>query len=97
VKTGKMKPTTIIYWTRVLLGIVAALISTLLSTVITEINLFNGLTIALLVYVVTYYIYKSLFIARVEKPTKIFTTGIFAYFLTWLVAWIILYTTFIPQ
>jgi hypothetical protein len=92
-----MKPTTTIYWTRVLLGVVAALISTLLSSVITDINLFNGLTIALLVYIVTYYVYKSLFAAKVEKPTKIFTTGIFAYFLTWLVSWIILYTAFKPQ
>jgi ABC-type transporter Mla maintaining outer membrane lipid asymmetry permease subunit MlaE len=92
-----MKPTSIIYWTRVLLGIVAAIISTLLSTVITDINLFNGLTIALLVYVVTHYIYKSQFVTKVEKPTKIFTTGIFAYFLTWLVTWIIFYTAFIHQ
>jgi len=90
-----MKPLTIIYWTRVILGIVAALISTLLSTVITDINLFNGLTIALLVYVLTYYIYKSLFVAKVEKPTKIFTTAIFAYFLIWLVTWIIVYTVFV--
>lgn len=90
-----MKPLTIIYWTRVILGIVAALISTLLSTVITDINLFNGLTIALLVYVTTYYIYKSLFVAKVEKPTKIFTTAIFSYFLVWLVTWIIFYTVFV--
>jgi hypothetical protein len=92
-----MKPMSIIYWTRVLLGIVAALISTLLATVITDINLFNGLTIALLVYVVTYYVYKYLFAAKVEKPTKIFTTGIFAYFLTWLVTWIFFYTVLIHQ
>jgi hypothetical protein len=92
-----MKPLTIIYWTRVLLGVVASLISTLLITMITDINLFNGLTIALLVYIITYYVYKAAFAKKVEKPTKIFTTGIFAYFLTWLVVWIILYTTFFPH
>jgi len=92
-----MKTLSIIYLTRVLLGIVAALISTLMSTVMTDINLFNGLTAALLVYIVTYYIYKSRFAAKVEKPTKIFTMGIFAYFLTWLVTWIFFYTVFIHQ
>ncbi len=76
-----MKPLTIIYWTRVLLGVVASLASTLLTTIITDINLFNGLTIALLVYIITYYVYKAVFAKKVEKPTKIFTTGIFAYFL----------------
>jgi len=87
-----MKPLTIIYWTRVLLGVVAAIISTLVSSILMDINLFNGLSIALLVYIVTYYVYKPLFLAKVEKPQKIFTTGVFAYFLTWIVAWTLLYT-----
>jgi len=90
-----MKPLSIIYWTRVLMGIIAALISTLLRRVISDINLFNGLTIVLLVYIVTYYIYKSMFLAKVEKSTKIFTTDIFTYFLTWLVTWILFYTVLI--
>jgi len=91
-----MKPTTIIYWTRACLGIAAALITTLLSSVI-NINFLNGLTIALLIYIATHYIYKPLFLAKVEKPSKIFTTGIGAYFLTWVVGWVIFYTLFIPQ
>jgi len=77
------------------MGVVAALISTLLSTLITDINLFNGATIAVLIYIVTYYILKLMFAAKVEKPTKILTMGIFAYFLTWLVTWTIFYTVFI--
>jgi len=86
-----MKPTSIIYWTRVLLGVAAAFISTLVSFV-GDISFLNGITIALLIYIVTYYIYKPIFLTKVEKPTKIFTTGIFAYFMTWLVTWTILYT-----
>jgi len=86
-----MKPTTIIYWTRVCLGVVAALISTLLSSV-GDINFLNGVSIALLVYIVTYYVYKPLFLTKVEKPTKLFTTGVGAYFLTWIVTWTIFYT-----
>lgn len=91
-----MKPTTIIYWTRACLGIVAALISTLLSSV-ANINFLNGVTIALLIYIVSHYVYKPLFLTKVEKPSKIFTTGIGAYFLTWVVGWVIFYTLFIPQ
>jgi hypothetical protein len=88
-----MKPLTIIYWTRVLLGVVAALICTFLSSISkSEINLLNGLSVALLVYIITYYIYKALFIRKVEKPTKIFTQAVFAYFVTWLVLWTLLYT-----
>jgi len=94
-----MRSLTIIYWTRVLLGAVAALISTLLSIIVgpENITLFNGITIALLLYIVSYYVYKPLFLAKVDKPQKIFTMGIFAYFLTWLVAWTILNTTFLPH
>jgi thiamine transporter ThiT len=86
-----MKPTTVIYWTRAFLGVVAGLLSTLLSAV-GGISFLNGLSIALLVYIVTYYVYKSLFLTKVEKPSKIYTTGIGAYFLTWIVAWAIFYT-----
>ena len=92
-----MKPTTIIYWTRVCLGVVAALISTLLNPVTQKSSapFLSGLTIALLVYIATHYVFKARFLAKVEKPSKIFTTGIGAYFLTWIVAWIIFYTLFI--
>jgi len=86
-----MKPTTIIYWTRAFTGVVAGLLSTLLST-LGEISFLNGVTIALLVYIITYYIYKPLFLTKVEKPSKILTTGVGVYFLTWIVAWIIFYT-----
>lgn len=93
-----MKPLTVIYWTRVLLGAVAALICTFLSTFSREIsfNFLNGLSIALLVYIITYYVYKYLFIVKVEKPSKIFFTGVGAYFMTWIVAWILLFTLLQP-
>jgi len=88
-----MKPTTIIYWSRAGLGVVAALLSTLISSLDT-LSFFNGISVALLVYIITYYVFKSIFITQVEKPTKIFTTGIGAYFLTWVVAWVVFYTLF---
>jgi hypothetical protein len=87
-----MNTLTIIYWTRFLLGVVAAALSALLTTMASEFNLMNGISIALLVYIVTYYVYKARFLAKVEKPSKIFTTGVGAYFLTWLVMWTLFYT-----
>jgi hypothetical protein len=87
-----MKPLTIIYWTRFLLGVAAALASALLSGFMPDFNLLNGITIALLIYVVSYYAYKAVFLAQVEKPSKVFTTGVGAYFLSWLVMWTLFYT-----
>ena len=90
-----MKPLTLIYWSRVVLGLVAALICILLNVFGVEIGFFTGLPIAMLFYILTYYIYKPYFITKVEKPTKIFTTGIGAYFFTWIVTWILFYTAWL--
>jgi len=95
---SRMNPLTIIYWTRFLLGVIAALVSAFLTTLVPEFSLFNGISIALLFYIVTYYLYKSRFLAKVEKPSKIFTTGVGAYFLTWLATWALFYTIlYYPQ
>jgi hypothetical protein len=91
-----MKPLSIIYWTRVLWGIIAASISAWLSGFTIEFNILNGVSIALLLYIITYYVYKPLFHSRVEKTTKIFTTGVGAYFLTWLVMFGLLFTLISP-
>jgi len=87
-----MKPLSVIYWTRVLLGIVAGLICTFLNSLLTDFNVLNGVSVALLVYIITYYVYKSKFLAVAEKPSKIFSQGVGAYFLSWIVVWALLYT-----
>jgi len=94
-----------IYWLRVALGAVAGLISAavpiLVQTIsgvslnvqITETNtLLNGITIALLVYLISYYIMKAKFTGKVEKPSKIMSMGIFIYFFSWLVVWVLTIT-----
>jgi len=88
----KMKPLSIIYWTRALLGAVAALITALLSGLSPTFNILNGISIALIIYIITYYVYKARFRAHVEKTSKIFSTGIGAYFISWLVMWVLFYT-----
>ena len=100
-----MNVLTKIYWLRVALGVVAGLISAavpiLVQTVsgvsltaqITETNtLLNGITIALLVHLISYYIMKAKFTGKVEKPSKIMSMGIFIYFFTWLVVWVLTIT-----
>jgi hypothetical protein len=52
----------------------------------------NSLSIALVVYLVSYYPIKNRFLLKVEKPRKIATTGIGIYFISWLVFWSLLYT-----
>ncbi|MFB0502063.1 MAG: hypothetical protein ACETVP_06280 [Candidatus Bathyarchaeia archaeon] len=88
-----MKPLNIIYWSRVGFGVVAALVCALLIDVENVGNpLISGMSVGILVYLATYYILKWQFMAKVEKPSKVFTMGIGAYFLTWIVAWVLFYT-----
>ena len=88
-----MKPLNIIYWSRVGFGVLAALVCDLLIDVENVANpLISGMSVGILVYLITYYILKWQFMAKVEKPSKMFTMGIGAYFLTWIVAWVLFYT-----
>jgi len=94
---SRANPLTVIYWTRLLLGILAALISAVLGGITADFNLLNGISIALLIYIITYYVYKSMFLTRVEKASKLFTTGVGAYFLSWLAMWAFFFTLLQPQ
>jgi flagellar biosynthesis protein FliR len=95
-----MKPLVKVYWLRVALGITAALIcagygiaiGAISKTTFTLNIFFNSMSIALVVYIISYYIIKRKFILTVEKPQKLATTGIGIYFISWLVFWILLYT-----
>jgi hypothetical protein len=91
-----------IYWLRVALGAIAGLVSAAvtfatnavtavsLTAQISEVNtLLNGITIALFVYLLTYYILRAKFRSQVEKQSKIMTMGVFIYFFTWLVVWVL--------
>ena len=54
----------------------------------------TGASLAIVTYLVSYYFIKFKFIHEVEKPRKLFTTGIGIYFLSWIIFWILLYTLF---
>jgi len=102
-----MKPLEIIYWLRLALGIVAAFtcvgygiatgrISHNLQTGDSSpdyIFFINSLNLTIIIYIISYYVViKRKFMLKVEKPQKLFTTGIGIYFLAWIVFWILLYT-----
>jgi len=79
----------------VILAIVAAAVSTALTLAFGDrgLNTFlNGITIALVVYLITYYLFKAKFRTQVEKQSKLMTQGIGIYFFTWIVSWVLIYT-----
>jgi hypothetical protein len=90
-----LNPLVIIYWIRVALSVVAAAISAEVATLFNalEINTFlNGITIALLIYLLSYYVLKAKYVNKVEKQSKIMTQGIFMYFISWAVFFILIYS-----
>jgi hypothetical protein len=91
-----MTPVVKLYWLRVVLGIVAGLVSALFTKFVyfaaDYTPLLNSITVALAVYVVTYYIVRAKLKDAVPQQSKILTTGIGMYFFTWLTFFVVLYT-----
>lgn len=57
-------------------------------------SFFNSASIAIIVYIASYYLLKSKFGTKVQKPQKILTAGIGIYILAWAVFWVLFYTIF---
>jgi PKD repeat protein len=91
----KLKTLTVIYVIRIILGILAALITTIVIDLKIGDPLISGISIGILFYIITYYILKWRFLNKVEKPSKIFTMGIGAYFLTFILCWTLFITPFL--
>ena len=95
-----MKTLVVIYWLRLILGIVAALICTgyglLTGTISSQnfhFNLFlNGLSLGIIFYILSYYLIRFRFAQKIEEQQKLFTTGIGMYIISWFVFWTLLYT-----
>lgn len=91
----KLKTLNVIYILRIGFGILAALVATLVVNLKAGNPLINGITVGLAVYLITYYLLKWRFMNKVEKPTKILTMGIGAYFLTFIFCWVLFITPFL--
>lgn len=90
-----MKTLNVIYVLRLVLGFTAALITNLVIDLKVGDPLISGISIGILFYIITYYILKWRFLNKVEKPSKIFTMGIGAYFLTFILFWVLFITPFL--
>jgi hypothetical protein len=90
-----------LYWLRVGLGIFAAALSAILATFLettaidpTSILLYS-ISMALLVYLLSFRILKIKFQNKVEKPSKITLMGIGMYFFAWIAFFVLFYTLII--
>ncbi len=97
-----MKPLVAIYMIRLGLGLIAGVIGAFViaysETILnpSELTTFlNGLTIALIIYLLSYYLIKAKFYNLVEKRSKIMTTGIGMFFISWIVFLTLTYTLLI--
>ena len=91
-----MTPITQLYWIRVVLGVVSGAVSAAIAFLLHNPNdittLVNGFTIALIIYLITYYILKAQFKDKIEKQSKILSTAIMMYFFAWLAFFVLFYT-----
>ncbi|MBN1785086.1 MAG: PKD domain-containing protein [Candidatus Bathyarchaeota archaeon] len=87
-----MKTLNVIYIIRIGLGALAALLATLVVDLKAGNPLINGITVALAVYILTYYLLKMQFSSKVEKESKVLTMGIGIYFFVFIFCWV-LFTT----
>jgi hypothetical protein len=97
-----MTPITQLYWSRVALGLVAGIVTALIvlfsggATALYDLSwLLNSITVALLIFFITYYIFRAVYKTKIEKPSKILSTGIGMYFFTWIACFVLSYTALI--
>jgi hypothetical protein len=80
----------------VVLGVIAGLVSALFTKYVYFASdytpLLNSITVALAVYVVTYYIVRAKLKEAIPQQSKILTTGIGMYFFTWITFFVVIYT-----
>ncbi|MDR0471688.1 MAG: hypothetical protein LBH79_08215 [Nitrososphaerota archaeon] len=92
-----MTPIVQLYWLRALLGLVtgsvtAALAHFVFASTIGVTSLINCISVAILIYLITYYVLRGVFKSKVETQSKILSTGIGIYFFAWIAFLVIFYT-----
>ncbi|MGA3111930.1 MAG: hypothetical protein ABSE15_07850 [Candidatus Bathyarchaeia archaeon] len=92
-----MTPVVQLYWIRVSLGVVAGAVSAVLALYL-PLNdlssLIDSFTIALLIYLVSYYPLKAIYSKKIEKQSKILSTAVIMYFFAWLPFFVLFFTLF---
>ena len=91
-----MTPIVQLYWIRTALGIIAGALSAVVAFLIGNMTnittLVNSFTIALIIYLVSYYVLKAVYKNKIEKQSKILSTGVLMYFFAWLPFFVLFYT-----
>jgi hypothetical protein len=98
-----MRPLTQIYAIRTSLGIVAGAVSAVVAQALPAnpastnsfdqiAPLFNAITTALLIYILSFYFLKIKYKEKLEKPSQIRTMGIGMFFFMWLTFLVVFYT-----
>jgi uncharacterized membrane protein YidH (DUF202 family) len=92
-----MTPIVQLYWLRTALGIAAGAITAALAKFVFNIAadftpLINSITTALIIYFISYYIFKATYKNKIEKQSKILSTGIGMYFFSWIAFFVLFYT-----
>ena len=93
-----MTPVVQLYWLRVALGIVAGVITAVIAVLFESVDittLINSITVALLIYFVSYYALRGYYKNKIEKQSKILSTAIGMYFFSWLSFFVLFYTLFL--
>ncbi len=94
-----MTPIVQLYWIRVGLGVVAAVISAALvlylNLPLNDLSsLIDAFTIALLIYLGSFYPLKAIYSKKIEKQSKILSTAVIMYFFAWLPFFVLFFTLF---
>jgi zinc transporter ZupT len=92
-----MTPIVQLYWLRSALGVTAGAITAVLAKYVFSMAtdftpLINSITVALIIYFISYYILKAVYKNKIEKQSKILSTGIGMYFFIWIAAFVLIYT-----
>jgi hypothetical protein len=91
-----MTPVAQLYIIRLVLGIVAGALSAVFAYFVGNpadlTTLINGLTVALAIYLISYYPLKAVFKDKIEKQSKLLSTGIFMYFFSWIPFFVLFFT-----
>ena len=92
-----MSPIVQLYWIRVSLGVVAAVISAFLALYLPLhdlSSLIDSFTVALLIYLASYYPLKAIYSKKIEKQSKVLSTAVLIYFFAWLPFFVLFFTIF---
>jgi len=86
------KPETIMYWSRVLLGVILGILHAFFWR--PPLSIISSFSIALLVYIITYRVFKMVYGRVLNDKSAAWKEGFGSFFLSWLFTWFLLYNIF---